>query len=667
MLENHLPSSNLTADTVSQTTTEDDYTELLRQMQSSLMESYGDFESELDAPMPTMLTEESDAPVALQTSQTSPHGEIETVSETVSNENVDDDGWSMPEFPAFGEVTNGFHNSDDDFREDSPIVSAAETMPASFTEDIETNWFESTETSNAAQEIAPETPQIENVAAISHVEIPVEADSPKVDFNVETDDSFEAEITDVCFDDADEIESASNVESESAEKIELNEAAFSDADDFDFDEMPEMPDFLVGQNVETVESDEKVFVSESTEQIKQIEQHEENEKSEDYDDALTSFPMPQMPQEESFTPEENFVPYQSGFETIETMPAMMEALDKDFAEPNFAREIGDAGAEIHVEQNSDADFDSDYKSFAEVSGDVDEAIDLADVSTETPNVIYAETKPEIAASSENLLEMAEIAEIAEINDSSILSTEYVNDKVGEVVENEQVSHFDEIENLVDDKQIAAVESSNSDVMPNEPRTDLAKFSFADEETLISFLDNLDRNSFKSGSESFEGAKVDASTVNINLEEKHIVFKLEDNLFAFSAADVMEIAHPLKVTPLPFVPSWLTGVTNLRGDILAVVDLRRLWNKQPAMQGANKTKMLVLRSRREDLMMGLVVDSVREMCVLPEERASVNLEQTTAINSVCGGYVQSARNLDGDAVWLLNAENFLAMAQEKANC
>ncbi|MBC7797580.1 MAG: chemotaxis protein CheW [Pyrinomonadaceae bacterium] len=659
MLENHSPSSNLAADTVSQTNTEDDYTELLRQMQSSLTESYDDFESEFecdsDTPMPTLLMDESDAPLALQTPQTSSHEEIETASETVSNENVVDDGWSMPEFPAFGEVANGFHKSDEDFSEDSPTVSAVETMPASFTKDIETQWFESTETSNAAQEISPETLQIENVAAISHVENPVEPvedDSSKVDFNVETEDSFEAESADVYFDDASELESASNVQSESAEKVELNEVAFSDADDFDFDEMPEMPDFLVGQNVEAVESDEKVFVSESTAQIERIEQHEENEKSEDYDDALTSFSMPQMLREEPFTPEANFVSYQNGFQANETMP-MMETLDEDFAEPSFAQEVGDANSEVPVEQN----FDADYKSFAEVSGDVDEVVDSADVSTETPNVIYAETNLEISASSENLLEMAEI------NESSILSTEHISD---EIVENERVSHFDEIENLVDDKQIAAVETLKSNAL-NEPRTDLAKFSFADEQTLMSFLDNLDRNSFASNSEPLGSVKVDASTVSINLEEKHIVFKLDENLFAFSAADVMEIAHPLKVTPLPFVPSWLTGVTNLRGDILAVVDLRRLWNKESAMQGANKTKMLVLRSRKENLMMGLVVDSVREMCVLPEERASVNVEQTTAINNLCGGYLQSARNLDGDAVWLLNAENFLAMAQEKANC
>lgn len=95
-----------------------------------------------------------------------------------------------------------------------------------------------------------------------------------------------------------------------------------------------------------------------------------------------------------------------------------------------------------------------------------------------------------------------------------------------------------------------------------------------------------------------------------LKERFIVFRLEEDLFAFPAANVVEIGQPLDITPLPFVPQWFLGICNLRGDILSVVGLRELWERtSPSPQRA---KMLVLRSRKQDINVGLMVDGVREM-------------------------------------------------------
>lgn len=57
--------------------------------------------------------------------------------------------------------------------------------------------------------------------------------------------------------------------------------------------------------------------------------------------------------------------------------------------------------------------------------------------------------------------------------------------------------------------------------------------------------------------------------------RFVVFVVGDQQFAVPLGDVREIARYPKVTALPRTPPWLRGVTNLRGQILSVTDLRSL--------------------------------------------------------------------------------------------
>ncbi len=53
---------------------------------------------------------------------------------------------------------------------------------------------------------------------------------------------------------------------------------------------------------------------------------------------------------------------------------------------------------------------------------------------------------------------------------------------------------------------------------------------------------------------------------------HLVFEVSGECFALPVACVGEIGRPSPPTPVPHVPPYVRGVVNLRGTILAVVDL-----------------------------------------------------------------------------------------------
>lgn len=99
-------------------------------------------------------------------------------------------------------------------------------------------------------------------------------------------------------------------------------------------------------------------------------------------------------------------------------------------------------------------------------------------------------------------------------------------------------------------------------------------------------------------------------------EKYIAFALDEEFYAVRASVVVEVLNPLPVAPLPNVPEWLCGVTNLRGDIVSVVDLRKFWGKES--DAPVKNKFIVLRSEKTSTAIAFIVDRLSEIVALAPE-------------------------------------------------
>ena len=100
-------------------------------------------------------------------------------------------------------------------------------------------------------------------------------------------------------------------------------------------------------------------------------------------------------------------------------------------------------------------------------------------------------------------------------------------------------------------------------------------------------------------------------------EKFIVFYMDDKLYAVSAAQVVEVIQPLLATPLPKVPEWLSGIINLRGKIISVVNLPKLWGNQTAFS-APKSKLILLRSANGEAGVAFAVDRLAEVVSFSKE-------------------------------------------------
>ncbi len=65
--------------------------------------------------------------------------------------------------------------------------------------------------------------------------------------------------------------------------------------------------------------------------------------------------------------------------------------------------------------------------------------------------------------------------------------------------------------------------------------------------------------------------------------RHICIELANKEFAIPLSSVLEAGENIAVQPLPLLPDWLTGITNIRGEIISVVDLNLFFGIKDSTQ------------------------------------------------------------------------------------
>lgn len=94
--------------------------------------------------------------------------------------------------------------------------------------------------------------------------------------------------------------------------------------------------------------------------------------------------------------------------------------------------------------------------------------------------------------------------------------------------------------------------------------------------LLELLRNIDQEITEAVLEYGDGLK---STSDDKQQEigRHICFDLGDRRLALPLSLVVEVGELESVRPLPFLPEWVQGVTNIRGEIVSVTDVALYFN------------------------------------------------------------------------------------------
>lgn len=105
--------------------------------------------------------------------------------------------------------------------------------------------------------------------------------------------------------------------------------------------------------------------------------------------------------------------------------------------------------------------------------------------------------------------------------------------------------------------------------------------------------------------------MDTHSQMLDVEEtvQVIVFNMGEERYGVDISQVKEIIKPPKITRIPNSPDFIEGVTNLRGQITTIINLRKRFGKE-TKETDNETRIIVIEY--ENVVIGMIVDSVNEV-------------------------------------------------------
>lgn len=137
-----------------------------------------------------------------------------------------------------------------------------------------------------------------------------------------------------------------------------------------------------------------------------------------------------------------------------------------------------------------------------------------------------------------------------------------------------------------------------------------------------------------------------------LQNKLIVFELENEEYAISVKSVGSIERILPITRVPSTPKFVKGVINLRGVVTPVIDLKqRLKNKDTDF--TEQTRIIIVHIG--EITVGLIVDAANDVIDIHEDQIEPPPE---AVGTVAVDYINGVVKMNKRLFILLDLEKVL---------
>jgi purine-binding chemotaxis protein CheW len=135
--------------------------------------------------------------------------------------------------------------------------------------------------------------------------------------------------------------------------------------------------------------------------------------------------------------------------------------------------------------------------------------------------------------------------------------------------------------------------------------------------------------------------------------QYLTFTLAEELFALDIATVREVLDFTKVTKIPQTPDFMSGVINLRGNVVPVMDLRLKFG-MPATEQTVNTCVIIVEVEMEGsrLVMGAIADAVQEVLDLEPDQIEPAPRFGTRLQT---GFIRGMGRRDDQFIILLDLD------------
>lgn len=146
-------------------------------------------------------------------------------------------------------------------------------------------------------------------------------------------------------------------------------------------------------------------------------------------------------------------------------------------------------------------------------------------------------------------------------------------------------------------------------------------------------------------------------VNIS---RYVTFKLDDNLAGMNILDISEIVPCTRISPVPQAPDFVLGLINLRGQILAILDIGVLLGMEKRVVG--KESHFIIFKHKDT---GFIVDRIGDVISTDQAKRDKIPEN---INPEIQSYMDYVIDLPDEVLMVLSApkiQSFTASGLEKS--
>lgn len=122
------------------------------------------------------------------------------------------------------------------------------------------------------------------------------------------------------------------------------------------------------------------------------------------------------------------------------------------------------------------------------------------------------------------------------------------------------------------------------------------------------------------------------------EVQLVACSIEGEEYSVDVRSVQEIIRLQEITRVPHASPYISGVINLRGRVIPVMDIRKRFSL-PSKEYGESTRIIIIDSN--DALVGIIVDNVSEVIRIPKQAieyppvgpASINTEFFTGIGKL----------------------------------
>jgi purine-binding chemotaxis protein CheW len=142
-----------------------------------------------------------------------------------------------------------------------------------------------------------------------------------------------------------------------------------------------------------------------------------------------------------------------------------------------------------------------------------------------------------------------------------------------------------------------------------------------------------------------------------MERQMVVFELSNEHYGVDIGTVESIIKMQAITVVPHAPSFVEGVTNLRGNVLPVINLRNRFHLTSQDETKN-TRIVVVAI--DNVKVGMIVDAVSEVLRVPEEAIEPPPPMVTSVDTA---FITAIAKMDEKLVILLDLREVLSVDEK----